>query len=107
MVEIVNESGFYHITKQNEKNLNLSFIILDEYFFKYVNDSNKMSLEIIKKFKLDKFEKDKYNRSVKTINYINLGEYFAVPFLIINKLLESIDGKECIIGRLKINPVLW
>lgn len=107
MVEFIIESYNNTISVSNENSKDHTLILLEKYFFNYVNDSKKMSLDIIKRFNLCNKDINSSNQSVKTRNTINLTDYFAIPFLIIQKILDSIDGKGCVIGRIKLSSFLW
>ena len=82
---------------------NSNIIIIDKYFFNTANDTKLLSLKLIDKFLL-KFEK---NKNIRHKSFINLNEFYALPFLIMQKLLDSIDNTEFICGRLIINQFLW
>jgi hypothetical protein len=106
MVEFLVENYSNKITLPNENQNDPSIFILEKYFFNYVNDSKQKSREVIRRFKLIKTDLNS-NVAIKAKNSISLTDYFAVPFLIIQKLLDSIDGRVCILGRIKISFVLW
>jgi len=107
MVEFIIESYTNEITVLNEDSSDNNLIILEKYFFNYVNDSRKLSLDIIKKFNLFNKDLNPSNQANKTKNTINITDYFSIPFLIIQKILDSIDGKACVIGRIKLGSLLW
>lgn len=107
MVEFIIENLSSTISIQSENSNELSIILLEKYFFNNVNDSKDMSLEIIRRFNLKENDINSSNQPVKTRNTINLTDYFAIPFLIIQRILDSIDGRGCVIGRIKLSYVLW
>jgi len=107
MVEFLVENYCNKITLPNENQNDPSIVILEKYFFNNVNDSRQKSREVIRRFKLVKTDLNSTNVAIKAKNSISLTDYFAVPFLIIQKLLDSIDGRACILGRIKISYALW
>lgn len=107
MVEflIENYGNTTNLLNENSKD---QYITLEEkYFFNIVNDSKNLSLDVIKRFNLQYSAKNSFNQTVKTKNNINLTDYFAIPFLIIQKMLDSMDGSGCVVGRIKLSPLLW
>jgi len=108
LVEFFNEN-------KNSNNINnrlseFEIYFIDKYFFNNVNDSKNKSLKLIEKFDLINSNNSKLSfpsQSGKNKNNISLSDYYALPFLILQKFLDSIDGKVCIIGRLKINTEIW
>ena len=105
IIEIFNNNNSSLYDKNNDNSL-----IIEKYFFDDVNDSKNRSMQVIKRFDLDKINNsinNFSNQSFKTKHFIKLTDYYALPFLIIQKLLDSIDGRGCIIGKIKINSISW
>jgi len=100
-----NESTYFFNAKVVEDKL-----LIENYFFNIVNDSKVNSLDMINKLKLNNADNAYSNLSSysnKNKYTLKLYDYFGLPFLVIQKILDSIDGRECIIGKLKFNSLSW
>ncbi len=106
MVDFIIEkySSVYNLLNENPNDQ--CIILFEKYFFNNVNDSKNLSFDMIRRFNLhNNLDINSSNHAVKTRN--NITDYFAIPFLIIQRILDSIDGEGCIIGRMKLTHVLW
>ncbi len=85
-------------------------IFIDKYFFNKANDSKNESLKMIEKLNLNFTSKSNLNlatKSFKNKNITKLTDYYALPFLLMQKMIDSIDNRGCVIGRIKINNQIW
>lgn len=76
-------------------------IIIKNYFFENKNDTKSLSIKLIEKYDLNSNNNKDCKHSVKN------KDFSAFPFLIIKKLIESIDGKSFKFGGIIINNNSW
>jgi len=97
---LIFNTEYFNYTSINNEN------IIDNYFFLNKNDTFEFSKILIEKYICTK-DKEENDNKINLKNKIRNKNYYAFPFLIIKKLIESIDGKIFIFERLNINLNLW
>ncbi len=114
LIQIFNNDNIIHIFSNiNNTSATISRdIIIDNYFFLYKNYSRELSNKIIKKYFNDiDIKENEYNNNnnneIKIKNKIRNKNFYAIPFLFIKKLIESIDGKIFTFESIKIDINIW
>ncbi len=100
---------FYIEIYSNDKNKSLynrfaeNDFFIEKYFFSTVNDKKNHSIMLIDKFKLNHIAIKSKNKK----QIIKLTDFYAFPFLFMQKLIDSMDGKDFILGKINITNYSW
>lgn len=106
-VEIYSNNHGYLYDRRSENTF-----FMDNYFFEKVNDSKILSLNLIQKYGLNIFTENQnqnviYKTTRKSKYFVKLTDYYALPFLLMQKILESFSEQGCSFGRMHVNYLSW